>query len=130
MEACTFSLLSLIFLTMSRAFSIGIPCCSVISCLHRGAGGGNDLAVRQALQRHVALDQLGLQDVDHGFEFELVLAVQQDLVVLLVELDVGVRVLEVEALMDLFLRLLDGVVHFRHFDLGDYVESCCRAYVV
>ena len=123
MEACTLSLLSLIFLTMSRAFSIGMPCCRVISCLHRGTGGRDDLAVGQALQRHLALDQFGLQDVDDGLELELVLAVQQDLVVLLVELDGGVRILQVEALLDLLHRLLHGVVHFGHFDLGDYVKT-------
>jgi hypothetical protein len=33
------------------------------------------------------------------------------------------RVLEVEALVDFFQRLLDGVVHFRHFDFGDYVKA-------
>src|ERR1700678_2910949 len=32
MDACTLSLLSLIFFTISRAFSMAIPCCSVISC--------------------------------------------------------------------------------------------------
>ena len=31
-DACTLSLLSLIFFTISRAFSVGMPCCSVISC--------------------------------------------------------------------------------------------------
>jgi hypothetical protein len=49
--------------------------------------------------------------------------VQQDFVVLLLELDAGIRVLEVEALVDFLQRLLDGVVHFRHFDFGDYVEA-------
>src|ERR1035438_8659458 len=32
MAACTFSLLSLILRTISRAFSMGMPCCSEISC--------------------------------------------------------------------------------------------------
>ena len=81
------------------------------------------VAVGQALERHVALDQLGLQNVHHGLELELVLAVQQDLVVLLVELDGGVRVLQIVALGNLFQRLLHGVVHFRHFDFGNDVEA-------
>ena len=63
MEACTFSLLSLIVFTISRAFSMGMPCCSVISCrtLDCPAAGMNR-AVGQSLQRHLALDQLGLEN--------------------------------------------------------------------
>ena len=69
------------------------------------------------------LTSLDSQDIHHGLQLELVLAGQQDLVVLLVELDVGVRVLQVVALVDFLQRLLHGVEHFRHFDLGDYVEA-------
>src|SRR6266496_2343468 len=39
--------------------------------LHRGSGRRDDLAVRQALQRDLALDQFVLQDVHHCLEFEL-----------------------------------------------------------
>ncbi len=91
--------------------------------LHGGAGGGNDLAVDQALQRHLALDQFGLQNVDHGLELELVTGLEDDLVVLLFQFDGGVRVLQVEALLDFLQRLLHGVVHFRHFDLGNDVKA-------
>src|SRR5450759_2978613 len=62
--------------------------------LDRGSGRGDDLTVSQALQRDLAFDQFGLQDVHHRLDLKLVLAVQQDFVVLLVELDVGMRVLE------------------------------------
>ena len=99
-----------------------------ISGLHAGYGTteilrGVDLTVGQALQGDLTLDQLRLQDIDDRLELELVLAVQQDLGVLLVEFDGGVRVLEVEALLDLFQCLLHGVVHFGHFDFGDYVKT-------
>src|ERR1019366_7494742 len=73
--------------------------------LNRGPGGGNDLAVRQALQRDLAFDQLGLQGGPPGLDLEFGLAVEQDFGVLLLELDAGIRVLEVEALVDFFPRL-------------------------
>src|ERR1019366_3961569 len=88
-----------------------------------GTGRGNDLAVGETLQGHVAFDQLRLEDIDDGLEFELILAREQDLIVLLVELDVGMGIFEIEALVHFLERLLHGVEHFRQFYFGDYVEG-------
>ena len=93
---------------------------------HGGTGRGSDGPERQALQRHLALHQLLLQNLGHGFQLEFVLAGQHDLIVLLVELDVGLRVLQIVALLNFLQRLLDGVVHFRQLDFGDDVESVVR----
>ena len=88
--------------------------------------GGDDFAVAQTLERHVSLHQLGLENVDHRLELELVRAGEQDFVVLLLELDARFRILQIVTLLDLFHRLLHGVHHFRHFDFRDDVKTVVR----
>src|ERR1017187_1184437 len=83
----------------------------------------DDLAILQALERNRALDQLGLENFHHGLQLVFILAMQQDLGVLFLELDGGAGVLEVEALLDLFQRLLHGVMDLGHFDFGNYVKA-------
>ena len=70
----------------------------------------------QSFERHLALRQFLLEYVRYGFQFELIFAGQHDLMVLLNELDVGLGVLQIVALQNLFHGLLDGVVHFRQID--------------
>ena len=66
MLACTFSLLSLMSLTMSFAFSVGDALLQRDLLPHAAAEAGVIVAVLQALQRHVALHQLLAQDLGHG----------------------------------------------------------------
>src|SRR5215471_2478864 len=49
---------------------------------HRGPGCGDDRTIDQALQRHLSLDQLLLEDFINRLELELVFAGEQNLVVL------------------------------------------------
>ena len=54
-----------------------------------GAGGGLDFAVFKGLERDIALDELGLEDVDDGFELVLV-GGGEDEFLLAIKLNVGV----------------------------------------
>jgi hypothetical protein len=62
------------------------------------------------------------EDFDDGLELVLVLRGELDGVGAL-ELDLGLGVLEVEAGVDLFLGLVDGVFDFLKFHFADYVEA-------
>ena len=99
MDACTFFLLSLIVLHDLAGFLDRDALLQRDLLAHALARGGRDGAVIQPFERHLALDQLLLQNLDHGFELEFVRAGEQDLVVLFVELDGGVRVLQIVALL-------------------------------
>jgi hypothetical protein len=87
---------------------------------HGAARGRLDFSVLEGLQRDLPLDQFGLDDVFHADELSLVIADQDQLFA--GELDRALAALEVEALRQLFLRLLDRVGDFLHVRLGNDVE--------
>ena len=89
---------------------------------HAGVGGRLDLLVLEVLQRDAALDQLLRQDLDDRLQLVLVLARELNRVVAF-ELDLGLRVLQVEAGVDLFGGLVDRVLHFLKLYFADYVEA-------
>jgi len=120
MEACTRSLLSLIFFTISRAFRWDALLQRDLLA-HGGAGGRNDLSVSQSLSgtlRRTSWIPAGPPPLELEFVW-----LTRRLVVLLVELDVGLRVFQVVALVNFLQRLLDGIDDFRYFDFGDDVEG-------
>ncbi len=90
---------------------------------HGRRGGRCHRTENEPLERYLPLDQFLLQDFDHGFQLVLILALEQDLVLLLLELDIGVRVLQVIALLNILQRLLNGVIDLGDFDFGDDVEA-------
>ena len=69
---------------------------------HAGTGRRHDRAIGQGLQRHMAFDHLLLENVQHRAELEFILALQGDLLILLVQLDRGMRILQVVALLEFF----------------------------
>jgi len=85
------------------------------------AGGRLDFAVLEGLERDVALGQLALKNVGDGLELVVVGAGESELG-FAVELDVGVRPLEVVALGDLLERLLNGVLNLGDLDVADDIE--------
>src|ERR1051325_9007795 len=87
---------------------------------HRAARCRLDLAVVESLEGDAAFDQLRLHDVPHAAQLPLVVGAEDDVVGR--QLDGALAALEVEALRQLFLRLLDGVGHFLHVRFGDDVE--------
>jgi len=105
MDAFTFFFESLMTFTIWRAFSIGMPCCIVIFCFTVLPAAGS---IRQALERDAALDQFLLKDLGDRLQFVLVNRVQIDGIFTL-ELDVRLRILQVETGMDLLQGLLHGI---------------------
>ena len=87
-----------------------------------GVGGGLELFELEVLERDAALDQLLREDLDDGLELVLVLAGELDGLGAF-ELDLGLGVLEVEAGVDLFGGLVDGVFYFLNLYFADYVEA-------
>ena len=87
-------------LTISLAFSPGMPCCRVIFWRTLLPDGRLQLVVIEGLERDAALDQLVRQDLLHRLELVLVGGGKLDDFVLAFELDLGVRVLQVEARAD------------------------------
>ena len=74
----------------------------------------------EGAQRDAALDELLLEDVEHGLDALLGVRLHQDL--LAAELERGADILEVVALRDLLLRLTEGVLRLHRVDLADDVE--------
>jgi hypothetical protein len=95
----------------------------LISLPHRGSGRRLDRHLLEGFERHLALQQLRFEHVDDGLELELVDAGDQDLLLFFVELDVGLGVLEVEALNHFLHSLLDGIQHFGHGNFRYDVET-------
>jgi hypothetical protein len=62
------------------------------------------------------------QDFLHRFELVLVRGGELDDLVLVLELDFGVGVLQVEARADLLEGLVDGVAHLLDLDFADHVK--------
>ena len=95
---------------------------------HRALGRLLDVAVLEALQRDLPLDELLLEHLAQRGEAVLAdRAEGQDEVGLL---DRRVRALEVEAGPDLALRLVDGVAHLLAIDLGHHIEAGMAARLV
>ncbi|QCU77413.1 hypothetical protein E7744_03660 [Citricoccus sp. SGAir0253] len=81
---------------------------------------GVRLAGVQGLQRDVALDELGLEHVQHRLHALLGGGLHQD--PLAAEVDLGAHALEVVALRDLLLGLVQRVADLLLVDLADHVE--------
>jgi len=86
-----------------------------------GTGGGFDLSVVQRLEGDSPLDELGLQNVSDSLELVFVGGREDDLV-LAVKLNIGMRSLQVVALMDFLKGLLDGIGDFRQVYVANDVE--------
>ena len=107
---------------MSFAASVGMPCCSVtVRRTSPPAIGSGSVGLR-FLIGHAAPDQARLQDVPDRFHLEVVVGDELDHVLGALEVDRRLRSLEVVALCDLFLGLVDGVVDFLHVDGGGDIE--------
>ncbi len=123
--ACTFfSFRSLRNLTISRAASVGMPCCSVMTRRDRVVGRALDVARREVLGRHAAANHAALEDFPERGHLEVVVGGQDDRVVGAVQLDRRARALEVVALRDFLSGLVDGVVDLLEIDAGRDVEGC------
>ncbi len=85
--------------------------------------GGHNRPVNQILQGHLALHQLGLQNINDSLQFEFIGARNGQGQFFFVQLDVRLGILEIVAGLNLFLRLLHGVDNFRHLDLGDDIKT-------
>ena len=107
---------------MSLAASMGMPCCSVITCLTVLPAAGSMSPRFRFFTGDVAFDEARLQHVPDGFELEVVLGGQRQRVGLLIEIDRRARALEIEALADFLARLIDSVVDLRHVDGRGDVE--------
>src|SRR5512142_1148024 len=79
-----------------------------------------DLSVIEGLERHLPLDEPAFDDVLQAAQLPLVVADQNELV--LAQLDLALASLEIEALRQLLLRLLDGVRDLLHVGLRNDVE--------
>ncbi len=97
----------------------------MIFCLAAPPSDDSTGAVSQPFQRHAALRQFLLQNVAHRFQLEFVDRVQHDRLLAL-EFDIGLRILQIEAGMDFFQRLLDGIGDFLQIDLAYDVKSIFR----
>src|ERR1700681_781896 len=95
MEACAFFFEFLMSFTISRAFSIGIPCCRVFLC-YGASGGWLERSVGQPCQRDAAFDQLLLEDVVHRLHLEFIGGVKHDRVRAF-HRDLGLRVFQIGA---------------------------------
>src|SRR5690606_5429064 len=82
--------------------------------------GGKRFSGLEAAQRDATLDELRLEHIEHGLDALFAVRLEQQL--LAAELDARADVLEVEALRDLFLGLVDGVVELHLVDLAHDVE--------
>ena len=82
---------------------------------------GDRLTRLEALQRDAALDELGLEHVEHGLRAFLGARLDQD--GLAAPLDRRAGALEVVALLDLFAGLLKRIVGLLVVDLADDVEG-------
>ena len=117
-----FSFRSLRNFTMARLASVGMPCCSVttrrtvsppprsISPSVRFFTGTWRFTIRPCTISHSAC------------HLELVVGDERNRAVGLVELDVGLRALEVVALDDFLAGLVEGVVDFLQVDGGGHIE--------
>ena len=74
-----------------------------------------DRAVGQPLEGYTALNQFRLENIVEAFEAVLVLRGEDDCLFGF-DFDVAFASLEIEAVMDLFKGLVDGVFHFGEFD--------------
>ena len=104
----------------ARLLSLAMPLRSVIDLSHGAARGRLDFPELERLDVDAAPDRLALQDVDDVAHLELVVGDQRDL--LSVRLDARLAVLEVEAVLDLFARLIERVVEFLAVDARNDVE--------
>src|SRR5205823_11486304 len=79
MRGCTLGETSLICLTRLRASSSSMPCCSSSVCRTVPLAAGS-IGPGFNLEGQLPLDQLALQHVDHGLQFEVAWPMKRDLV--------------------------------------------------
>src|SRR5881628_600555 len=92
--------------------------------LPRGsAGGRSDGAIRKVFERNLALGELLLQDIDDSLDFEIIDALNDDFLVLLVQFDLRLRVLQIKPRQNLLSGLLNGIQHLGHIDDGDNIKT-------
>ena len=118
----------MIVLLIFLAWSDEMPAFKRDVLAQRPLGGLLDLAVGDGLQGHLPADELLLEDLDERLAAVLGRGVQLDLVALQLEARAGV--LEVEAGRDLPARLVDGVAHLLHIDLGGDIEARHGAHAI
>jgi hypothetical protein len=105
-------------LTMSLAFSVVMPCCSV--------GGGLRGAAAHVLDGNIPPHQARGDDLPQRVQLELVVGGQHELRFLRVEIDRRLRALEVIALRHFLASLVERVVHFLEIDVRRDVERTLR----
>ncbi len=122
MLAFALSFESLMAATIFLAFSLAMPLLELDLLADALTGGLLDLLVLEVLERDAALDELLREDLDDSGEGVLVGAGELD-GLFLFELDLRLGVLEVEAGVDLFGGLVDGVFDFLDLYFAYYVEA-------
>ncbi len=105
--------------------AIFLPVSASIALLEQNLlAGGCEIDLRlldlEAGQVDAALAEAHLQDLEHLLQLKIHLRVQGHRGFLQLEACSGI--LEVEALRELAVRLVDGVRHFVGIELGNYVE--------
>src|SRR5437867_5349582 len=92
--------------------------------LPRGsAGGRSNGAIRKVFERNLALGELLLKNIDDSLNFEIIDALNDEFLVLVVQFDLRLRVLQIKPRLNLLLGLLNGIQHLGHVDDGDNVKA-------
>ena len=107
---------------MDLAASVGMPCCRVTVRRTRPPANGSGSVELEVLDRHAAADHPRLEHVPDGVHLELVVGDELNQVLGPLEVDRGLRSLEVVALGQFLLGLVDGVVDFLHVHGGRHIE--------
>ena len=113
---------------MIFALSEGMPWTSLIFWRTLCPAAGSIFSNSRFFQRDAALDQLLREDLDDSLELVVVGRGELDGLVAL-EVDLGLRVLEVEARANLFHCLVNCVLYFLKLYLADYVEAAIGCHV-
>src|SRR5438093_6815123 len=95
-----------------------LPCCS--------AGGRRDRSIRKVLQRNFAFGELLLKDIDYSLEFEIIDALNNKFLVLLVQIDLRLRILQIKSRLNLLPGLLNCIQHLGHIDNRYHIKAIVR----
>src|SRR5437867_8682105 len=92
--------------------------------LPRGsAGGRSNGAIRKVFERNLALGELLLKNIDDSLNFEIIDALNDEFLVLVVQFDLRLRVLQIKPRLNLLSGLLSGIQHLGHVNNGDNVKA-------
>ena len=116
----TLSRKALMWASSSRLCSFGMPLRSVMTCRTVPLSGRLELAELEGLDIDAASNCFALKNVDDVAHLQLVVGDERDL--LAVDIDTRLTVLEIEAILDLLARLIEGVVEFLPIDARNDVE--------